>query len=700
MVCYCRRTEQVFIVQQMFMKHLLISGGRFTLAKIVLFMLLASLTAVQAKALSGSVAGRVFLDGKPAVGAKVSLYLLGKPHAAATTDAQGFYKMAGIWMGNYTIEASLGNLKSSPKALQVKRSETTNIDLQLISSPPPPPIALPNVAPDLKEKINVSYDVHTKAAPADAPIAPPLVAAEENEEIILEGSAEEESWDDEGYDEFGGGDSFSSEDLSDGDAFIMLPPLPVDREGYDHIDENRFLEVMQTPLSTFAIDVDAASYTNCRRMLLQEQRLPPAAAVRAEEFINYFDYSYPQPVGIHPFSITTELSACPWNAQHQLVHIGLQGKSIDMSALPPANLVFLLDVSGSMDEPNKLPLVKQALTMLVDQLRPQDQVAMVVYAGAAGMVLPSTSGNQKAKILAALQQLNAGGSTAGGEGIQLAYKIARENMQKGSNNRVILCTDGDFNVGTSSDGELVNLIEQERNSGVFLSVMGFGTGNYQDAKMEKLADNGNGNYNYIDQLLEAKRVMVTEIGGTLNTIAKDVKIQVEFNPAKVKSYRLIGYENRKLAAEDFDDDKKDAGELGAGHSVTALYEIEPTVGASATGSLRYQQQTLSPQADSKELLTVKFRYKAPDGDASLLIEQQCSAQPKALAEASENFRFSAAVAAFALLLHDSEHKGGATYQMALALGKGAKGKDLDGFRAEFLKMVETAALMSGEQAQR
>ena len=345
-------------------------------------------------------------------------------------------------------------------------------------------------------------------------------------------------------------------------------------EGYDHIIENSFLKTNDNPLSTFSIDVDAASYANVRRFI-NNNELPPPGAVRIEELINYFSYQYPQPQNDEPFSINTELSNCPWNTQHKLVLIGLQGRKISTENLPSSNLVFLIDVSGSMDKPDKLPLVKSSLKLLIDQLRPQDKVALVVYAGNAGLVLPSTNGDDKIKIKDAIDALNAGGSTAGGQGIALAYNVARKNFVQDGNNRVILCTDGDFNVGISSEDGLQTLIEKERSSGIFLSVLGFGTGNYQDSKMQLLTDKGNGNHNYIDNISEAKKVFVSEFGGTLFTIAKDVKLQIEFNPEKIQGYRLIGYENRLLNKEDFNDDKKDAGELGSGHTVTALYELIP-----------------------------------------------------------------------------------------------------------------------------
>ena len=467
-------------------------------------------------------------------------------------------------------------------------------------------------------------------------------------------------------------------------------------EGYDRFYENPFLAALENPLSTFSIDVDTASYANARRFINQS-RLPPADAVRVEEFINYFTYDYPNPKGKTPFSITTEISTAPWNEDHRLIHIGLQGKKVDISKLPAQNLVFLLDVSGSMNSPNKLPLLKAAFKLLVAQLRPEDRVAIVVYAGAAGLVLPSTNGNEGDKIVAALDSLSAGGSTAGGAGIKLAYQTAIDNFIKGGNNRIILATDGDFNVGQSSDGELVRMIEEKREHGVFLTILGFGMGNYKDSKMEKLADKGNGNYGYIDSILEAKKMLVTEMGGTLLTIAKDVKIQVEFNPAKVKGYRLIGYENRMLRKEDFDDDKKDAGELGAGHTVTVLYEVIPAGSKEeipGSGDLKYQDSKVSDAAKkSKELMTVKLRYKKPDGDKSKLIVQPLIDTDVALKKTSNNFRFSAAVAAFGLVLRDSKFKGDATFEDVIAMAKNAKGKDKEGYRYEFIKLVEKASLL-------
>ena len=480
---------------------------------------------------------------------------------------------------------------------------------------------------------------------------------------------------------------------------VQKPIYSNSNDNYSPIKENIFHQVTKDPLSTFSIDVDAASYSNLRRFINNGQKTP-VDAIRIEEMINYFDYDYPQPDGKHPFKVITEISDCPWNEQHRLVHIGLQGKKIATEELPASNLVFLIDVSGSMNSANKLPLLQSSINLLVNQLREKDKVAIVVYAGAAGMVLPSTNGTDKPKIREAVNQLRAGGSTAGAAGIRLAYKIAKDNFIKEGNNRVILATDGDFNVGLSSDEALVKLIEKERKSDVFLTVLGFGQGNYQDHKMQELANRGNGNHAYIDNILEAKKVLVKEFGGTLFTIAKDVKLQIEFNPLKVQSYRLIGYENRILAVEDFNNDLKDAGELGAGHTVTALYEVIPTGVKSAFSNsvdpLKYQENQRPKVVNiSKEIMTIKLRYKKPDGAKSQLIEKPIIDGQIALKKTSDNFRFSAAVAEFGLLLRDSEFKNKANYQQALKLAKGGKGKDENGYRAELIRLVEMVELMSG-----
>ena len=465
-------------------------------------------------------------------------------------------------------------------------------------------------------------------------------------------------------------------------------------ERYDEINENPFLLSTKTPLSTFSIDVDAAAYSNMRRFI-KNGSLPPKDAIRIEEMVNYFNYDYPEPTGKHPFEIITEISDSPWQEGNKLLHVGLQGKHIATNKLPASNLVFLIDVSGSMSSSDKLPLLKSSLNLLVDNLRQQDMVTIVVYAGAAGMVLKPTSGADTHKIKGALNKLNSGGSTAGGAGIQLAYKMARQNFIEDGNNRVILATDGDFNVGISNDNDLVKMIEKERESGVFLSVLGFGTGNYQDAKMQKLANKGNGNHSYIDNLAEAKKVLVNEFGGTMFTIAKDVKLQLEFNPTKVQAYRLIGYENRLLADEDFADDTKDAGEMGAGHTVTAIYEIIP-VGQNSpfltdTETLKYQETSVKKSAmASNEWVNIKFRYKAPDGKKSKLIERTALDNGENWNKSSENYRWAAVVAEFGLLLRDSQYKGTANWKDLITRAEAAKGADINGYRAEMIELIKLA----------
>jgi Ca-activated chloride channel homolog len=472
-------------------------------------------------------------------------------------------------------------------------------------------------------------------------------------------------------------------------------------EAYDRIVENAFVAVADQPLSTFSIDVDTASYANTRRFL-REGALPPADAVRIEELVNYFEYDYPSPDGDVPFSVTTEVAAAPWNAEHRLVHIGLQAKAIEPGEMPPRNLVFLIDVSGSMAPPSRLPLLKRAFGMLVDQLGEADHVSIVVYAGASGMVLPPTRGTDKAAILGALEQLQAGGSTNGGAGIDLAYRLAERNFDPKAINRVILATDGDFNVGTTSRGELTRLIESKRASGVYLTILGFGMGNLKDATMEELSGKGNGNYAYIDTLAEARKVLVDEAGGTLVTVADDVKIQVELNPAAVASYRLIGYENRLLANQDFNDDTKDAGEIGAGHSVTALYEIVPSSRdetSARVDPLKYQsERTVLEGASAGELMTVKLRYKRPNADDSQALAVTIDDRAIDASEASETFRFSAAVAAFGMLLRDSEHAGDFTLEDVYELAAGALGTDRRGDRRELLELVDTAASLRTRRA--
>jgi Ca-activated chloride channel family protein len=472
---------------------------------------------------------------------------------------------------------------------------------------------------------------------------------------------------------------------------VGIAPLPT--EAYATTQESGFQDVRHQPLTTFSADVDRASYANVRRFLNQGQR-PPKEAVRVEEFLNYFDYGYPQPVGKHPVAVDTELSESPWNPGLKLLRVGVQARHLPAGQRPASNLVFLIDVSGSMADANKLPLVKAAFRLLVDQLSPQDRVAVVVYAGAAGLVLPSTPGSEKMRIRDAIDALDAGGSTAGGAGIQLAYQIAEEQFLRGGTNRVILATDGDFNVGTSGEGELRRLVEEKRQTGVFLSVLGFGMGNLKDSKMELLADHGNGQYAYIDNAQEAQKVFVQELGGTLCTVAKDVKLQLEFNPRLVRAYRLIGYENRRLANEEFNDDRRDAGDLGAGHSVTALYELVPAGADSPylarVDSLRYQRVAETPAAGRGEWATVKIRYKYPDAAASQLLVQPVAGTVVAFVRASESFRFAAAVTEFGLLLRDSEFRGQAHFAHAHATARRSLGTDAEGYRAEFLRLVRLA----------
>ncbi|MBN2829612.1 MAG: von Willebrand factor type A domain-containing protein [Candidatus Cloacimonetes bacterium] len=465
---------------------------------------------------------------------------------------------------------------------------------------------------------------------------------------------------------------------------------------FNPIKQNEFYRAENEPLSTFSIDVDTGSYSVVRKML-NSNRLPPKDIIRTEELINYFDYKYPQPKDEHPFAIYTELGTCPWNNKRLLAHIGLQGKTMDMDDAPASNLVFLLDTSGSMNQYNKLPLVKQSMNLLLDGLRDNDKISIVTYAGSAGLVLEPTSGENKEKIMEALTNLNAGGSTAGGAGIQLAYKTAESAFIKGGNNRIILCTDGDFNVGTSKTDDLIKMVEEKSKSNIFLTILGFGMDNLKDGRLEQIANKGNGTYGYIDNILEAKKVFVNELSSSLYTIAKDVKIQVEFNPAWVRGYRLIGYENRMLKTEDFRDDTKDAGELGAGHTVTAIYEIIPKDSKEdvlMVDDLRYQKP--KPElvdTHNDELLLVKLRYKLPDGDKSIPLDKPLKNKVVDYDKCSESFRFSTAVVGYAMLLQDNPNKGDLTWKKVIDIARESKGEDKFGYRAEFIKLAEMAELM-------
>jgi Ca-activated chloride channel homolog len=607
---------------------------------------------------TGRIEGTV-RDSAGAPVANAQVIVVSRPWTAMS-DSAGHYRLADIPAGRYIIRASAMGYRSQEVAdVRVTAGAATRLDLTLARSPveQQPPRDEASAVAGVAKRAEADWRAMSREA----------LTAPQNANGQWYPAAE-----------------------------------PMNTENYAVIEESRFLPAGTNPRSTFSIDVDAASYTNVRRFLTSGQR-PPKDAVRIEELLNYFRYDYPEPDGKDRFSVTTDLAVAPWAAEHRLLRIGIKGRSLRTESVPPSNLVFLLDVSGSMQPPNKLPLVKQAFRLLVQELRPQDRVAIVVYAGAAGLVLPSTPGSDKAAILAALDRLEAGGSTAGGAGLRLAYEVAKQHYDRGGNNRVILATDGDFNVGESSDGAMVRLIEERRDQGIFLTVLGFGTGNLKDSRMEQIADKGNGHYAYVDNLNEARRVFVREFAGTLVTIAKDVKIQVEFNPAKVAAYRLVGYENRALRNEDFADDRKDAGELGAGHTVTALYEVVP-VGASLEGTggdlddLKYQ--TVHPRSgvNSDEWLTVQLRYKEPDGTTSRLLTHPVRVRRPA-AEPSGDFRFAAAVAAFGLVLRESEYRGTATLDQVLQLARGAEGRDPDGERAEFVRLVESARLLSGMESE-
>ena len=616
---------------------------------IVLFLSAFTMAPDQVRTISGTVSDQ---SGSPMAGVSVTV----KGTSIGTfTDMNGAYHLQVSPEAKYLVFSFMGY---GTETVAIKNSNRINVTLQ------------PLLIKERDEVISMEYDM---AVPAESRAS--------------------------GVPHRGGIVSYTKQAQYQTYAVPEPGYIQHNTEGYSAIDENGFKDVLHNPLSTFSIDVDRASYSNVRRFLNMGQ-LPPIDAVRIEEMINYFNYDYPEPSGKHPFSVYTEISACPWNSAHQLLHVGLKGKSIDKSELPPSNLVFLIDVSGSMSAANKLPLLKQAFRMLVNELRPEDRVAMVVYAGAAGLVLESTPGSRKSEILAALDKLQSGGSTAGGAGLKLAYKVTQENFVEEGNNRIILATDGDFNVGASSNAEMERLIEEKRDHGVFMTVLGFGMGNYKDDKMEIIADKGNGNYAYIDNIQEAKKVFINEFGGTLFTIAKDVKFQMEFNPARVKGYRLVGYENRLLNDEDFNDDKKDAGEMGAGHTVTALYEIIPAGSDEPLKSidpLKYQsnrgeEHSVEPvKADrSAELMTVKLRYKQPDSNTSTKVEIPVKGRVLDLDETSDNFRFSAAIAEFGLILRNSQYKEEASMEDVIALAKDARGEDEEGYRAEFIKLVKLA----------
>ncbi len=633
---------------------------------LLLLSLLPVAPSIVAAQSTGVITGTVTraTDGKAIVGAVVRVD--GTTHGSASTAPAGTFIISAVNVGRYTLEVESIGYRKRSVSVKVIAGDTVRVDVALAATVERGRESVVRGGRSDAAEGSVSVNPLDPAAPSGASyksnaMMAPLTAYQPQ--------------------------------TVHGDV-VTPDSTAISSEQYNPITENPFLVASTAPLSTFSIDVDAASYSNVRRFIT-DGTLPPTNAVRIEELVNYFDYAYPQPTGMDPFSITTDAAVCPWNPEHRLVLIGLQGRAAPAQDLPASNLVFLIDVSGSMSGPKKLGLVKKALRLLVNNLGERDRVSIVVYAGAAGLVLPSTPGSDREVIRAAIDQLQAGGSTAGGAGIQLAYETARRNFIDGGNNRVILCTDGDFNVGVSSQDDLVKLIEEKRKSGVFLSVLGFGGGNLQDGKMEQLADKGNGQYAYIDGEHEAEKVFVHELGATLLTIAKDVKIQVEFNPAEVRAYRLIGYENRMLATEDFDDDTKDAGELGAGHAVTVLYEIIPAFGDAGPNtevpdlSDATEQNIFRPASfRPSQLLEVKLRYKEPDAERSRLVYGPAIASDRAVSGASENLRFAAAVAAWGMVLRDSRYSNHVGYDTILDLARSAIGGDRYGYRKEFIDLVE------------
>ena len=645
---------------------------------------------------SGSMSGTVYNDARNTVsGALVQAIQNGSVKGSSLTDVNGIYNIDYLTPGRYDLKVTYVNYKDMLlKNVEVKSGKVSYQNFVLVPSKAKgdqvvvkeykPSVLTPEVKPaeedargatvnDIATLQEVTYSRKVKRS--DARKAVKSTSAQPSGMVLQYAPPVSPNV---SY-ESGGGQ-------------VYYNPS---NETYATVRENDFMNVKANPLSTLSVDVDRASYSNVRRFLNSGQK-PPADAVRVEEMINYFNYNYPQPRGEDPIAIATELTDCPWNADHKLLRVGMQARKIETQSLPASNLVFLIDVSGSMNESNKLPLVKSSLKMLVRQLRTKDRVSIVVYAGSAGLVLPPTSGANKSAITDALDRLQAGGSTAGGAGIKLACKTAQENYVLGGNNRIIIATDGDFNVGVSGENELEDLITKERRKGIFLTCLGYGMGNYKDSKMEILADKGNGNYAYIDNIREAEKTLIHEFGGTLFTVAKDVKAQIEFNPAHVQAYRLVGYENRLLNEEDFKDDKKDAGEMGSGHQVTMLYEIIP-VGVRSknvrkTTDLRYQVPEATEDTYSGELATIKFRYKEPDGARSKEMVHTISTRSKSLEMGSQDTRFAASVALFGMLLRDSKFVEEGDYDLAYSLGRQSRGEDEEGYRAEYLQLVKSANL--------
>lgn len=611
----------------------------------------------------GTIEGTIQSQGGAAIsGAHVAVTGKGI-NRMTTTDPGGHFSIGGLPDGTYKVIAAHAGFVTTTTKVTIKSAQTMSIRLSLVAAKAANKPTLDTKKSDVDEAAEEREMPMPR--PSRKPAPPPMAMGR----------------------------------VAPSSPAPIAQPLAIEQdpsmntEAYSRIDDNPFLRTSERPLSTFSSDVDTASYSNLRRFL-RDGHLPPKDAVRIEEMINYFHYNYPAPPKGQPFSITTEVGPSPFHAKYQLVRIGLQAPAINDDKVPARNLVFLLDVSGSMMSPDKLPLVKRAMNLLVENLRDNDRVAIVVYAGSEGLALPSTSGKNKDAIRTAIANLEAGGSTNGAAGIKLAYSLAQQHFVKGGINRVILATDGDFNVGITSEGDLTRLIEQQREHGVFLSVLGFGTGNLKDATMEKLADRGNGNFAYIDTIEEARKVLVKEAGATLVTVAKDVKLQVEFNPAMVAGYRLIGYENRLMRDQDFNDDKKDAGDIGAGHSVTALYEIVPAgleVPGGKVDQLKYQTKGQPTNANANELMTVKVRYKAPDGKQSKLLAQPVKAEQRTLAQTSNDFRWAAAVAGFGMMLREAKDRGQLSWAAVTSLAEGARGADAEGYRRQMIEMVKRAA---------
>lgn len=640
---------------------------------LLLMLLVASFRTL---AQGGTVTGNVTNEANQPLRCAVTLTDSGKVKYATLTDSNGHYRITAVKPGRYDVTATtVGYQSYSMKEVTIADGKTRHVNM-----------VLQRTITNQPDRIVKTPEKLLKAETTVAAAPPPAMYDKSKKEQYALGAASVH------YDA-------ANKDLSsvyqwrENESKSKPQFYDPSEESYKKNAENDFMNVKSSPMSTMSVDVDRASYSNVRRFI-NDGRRPPADAVRIEEMVNYFDYDYPQPKGEDPIAIETELTDCAWQKDHKILNIGMQAKKVATDKLPPSNLVFLIDVSGSMDSPERLPLLVAGMKMLVQNLRAIDKVSIVAYAGNAGLVLAPTSGNNKEKILGALDRLEAGGSTAGGAGIKLAYKIATQNFIKGGNNRVLLATDGDFNVGVSSDNELEDLITKERETGVYLTCLGFGTDNYKDAKMEMLADKGNGNYDYIDNIQEAQKTLVSEFGGTLFTIAKDVKAQIEFNPAKVQGYRLIGYEDRMLNTEDFKDDKKDAGDMGSGHTVTIMYEIIP-VGAKSDylrpiNDLKYQLSTAPASNFSNELATIKFRYKKPDGDKSKEMVHTIANKTTELNNASENTRFSTAVAMFGMLLKDSKYKGSSSYSQVINLAENSREYDKEGYRAEFIRLVKAS----------